>query len=182
MRSSSDEQGERDTLIIGVVARPHGIRGELRIHLYDAGSRTLLGVDELILGGELRRVRSARLTTGAVLLAVEGVADRTAAEKLRGAKVEVPRTAVPLAAGEFFVSDLIGCEAVEETGAPLGTVTAIMPGQQDLLVITDEHVERLVPLVPAFLRALDLGVRRVVLSLPEGLPVTTLGRGSQRKE
>ena len=54
------------------------------------------------------------------------VADRTAAEKLRGTALTVPRaTLPPLAEGEYYHADLIGLAAVSDSGEPLGTVVAV---------------------------------------------------------
>src|SRR5262245_41031211 len=127
-----------ERLRIGHVARPHGVRGELRVQLDDPTSTTLLEVDRVWLGEEEYAVAGARLATGAVLLTVAGIADRDAAGTLRGRSVEVLRSAVPLAEDEYFVADLIGCEVVDEAGRVLGRGVGLLRGAQDLLVIHDE--------------------------------------------
>jgi 16S rRNA processing protein RimM len=158
-------------LEIGYVARAHGVQGEVRVHLHDAASETLLEVERAWFAGVPLQIESARPTKGAVLLGLEGVHDRDAAEKLKGAKVEVLRTDVPLAEGEFFVADLVGCDVFDEHGASLGKIVEIIPSAQDLMVIRDATSERILPVVPEFVRVVDIAARRVDVALPEGLPV-----------
>jgi 16S rRNA processing protein RimM len=153
---------------VGFVARAHGLRGEIRVRLHAPESTVLLEVEEVVVGGAARRVESARPTNGAVLLALVGVDDRDAAEALRGQTVEVDRAAIPLAAGEYLLQDLPGCEVVDAAGAPVGTIAEVMNGAQPILVIHDgAGRERLVPAVPAFVLAVDVAARRVVVELPE---------------
>ena len=115
-----------------------------------------------------------------MLLTVAGVRDKDAADALRGAAVEVPRAAIPLGPGEFLVSDLVGLEVVDETGTALGRAVAILPGAQDLLVIHDDAHERILPVVPEFILAVDRAAGRVVVRVPEGLPAEPIDRRRRR--
>jgi 16S rRNA processing protein RimM len=164
-------------LEIGYVARAHGIAGELRIHLHDDASTTLFDVERVWIGGVERIVESARPTTGAVLLAIEGVEDRDAAEALRGQTVEVLREDVPLEEGEFFLADLPGYEVVTDAGEAWGRVAAVQNGPQDLLIIRDDAVERMLPLVPEFIVSVDAATRRIVVAPPEDLPADPIRPG-----
>jgi 16S rRNA processing protein RimM len=160
-----------DRIEIGTVARAHGIRGELRVQPHDASSTVLLDVDRVWLGGVEHHVASARTTNGAILLAVDGVADRDAAERLRGLSVEILRAAVELAPGEYLLCDLPGCRAVDPQGRPLGEIVEVQSlDPQALLVLADERLEWLIPAIPEFVVAVDTAARRVVLDLPEDLP------------
>ena len=156
---------------IGYVARAHGLRGELRVHLHAAESTVLFDVDKVWIGGQERVVESARPTTGAVLLTVEGIEDRDAAEALKGQPVEVERDAVSLEPGEYLLADLPGCVVVDEEGREIGRVVEVMPGAQPILVIhDDQRRELLLPAVPQFVVEVDTATRRVVVAVPEDLP------------
>lgn len=116
-------------LEIGRIGAPHGLAGELRVTLHFAGSdvlehaRSLVAVTEA--GERELVVRAARPHGPAVLLTVEGVNDRDAALALRGARVEVERSVLPpLAAGEYYLVDLIGATVLGPDG-PIGEVTGI---------------------------------------------------------
>jgi len=117
-------------------------------------------------------VVAARPTTGAVLLTIEGVDDRDAAEALKGKPVEVDREAVSLEPGEYLLADLPGCVAVDEAGREVGKVVEVIPGAQPILVIHDaERRELLLPAVPQFVVDVDVAARRVTLAIPEDMPL-----------
>lgn len=156
---------------IGYVARAHGLRGELRVHLFSPESTTLLEVDRATIGGEDRAISAARPTNGAVLLTIEGVEDRDAAEALRGKEVEVDRDEVELGEGEYLLSDLPGFTVVDEKGVELGRVVEVISAAQPILVIHGPAGEILLPAVPNFVRTVDVAARRVDVELPEDLPV-----------
>jgi 16S rRNA processing protein RimM len=168
-----------DPIQVGYVARAHGLRGEVRVHLHTPGSTTLLGLERAWIGGQERRIVAVRPTPGAVLLLLEGVSDRDAAEALRGSVVEVDRADIPLEEGEYLLGDLPGCAVVDPDGQALGRVADIIQGAQPILVIHhDDNVdsddesggrELLVPAVPQFVLEVDVGGRRVVVAVPEGL-------------
>lgn len=152
------------------MARAHGVRGELRIHMHDRGSETLFEVERVWVGGELYEIEAVRPAHEAVLVKLERVDDRDAAEALKGRPVEVERDEITLEEGEFLVADLMGCEVFDAGGRSLGRVVDILHGPQDLLVLRDERVERLMPLVPELLVEVDVEARRVVAAAPEDLP------------
>jgi 16S rRNA processing protein RimM len=169
-----------DRVEVGYVARAHGVRGELRVHLHAADSEVLFDVDRVWLGEQDFAVAGVRPTDGAVLLSLSGVDDRDVAEALKGRPVSVPRSAIHLEPGEYLISDLVGCAVVDEQGAALGRIVEILPAGQDLLVIHDDSHERLLPLVPQLVLEVDLDARRVTVNLPEDLPVDPIEPRSRR--
>lgn len=123
------------------VAQPHGIRGEVKVVLYNEdsefrwpGATLLFRVRENNSQGSPGReaaddiplkVLRARSSTQVMLLTLEGVADRNAAEKLAGREIFVPRSALPeLEDDEVYVGDLVGFE-VHASGQKLGVVTDV---------------------------------------------------------
>src|SRR5205085_2342016 len=88
-------------------------------------------------GGVERRLLSVRAAGKGAVARFDGIADRSAAEALRGTLIEVDRSALPpLAEGEYYHADLIGLSAVDPAGAPIGTVVAVENyGAGDLLEI-----------------------------------------------
>lgn len=79
------------------------------------------------------------------------IADRTAAEKLRGTELSVPRSALPpLGEGEYYHADLIGLTAIAENGDPIGTVIEVENfGAGDVLEIEKPDGKRfMVPMRP----------------------------------
>jgi 16S rRNA processing protein RimM len=93
--------------------------------------------EKLYVGGAERRLLSIRDSGKTAVARLEGVADRSAAEALRGSLVEVDRSALPpLEEGEYYHADLIGLPAVDGQGTAVGTVVAVENyGAGDLLEI-----------------------------------------------
>lgn len=101
-----------------------------------------------------------------LVVALESVADRTAAEALKGWLVGAPREALPATdEDEFYWGDLIGLEVVNEAGERLGKVVGLIEtGANDVLRVVDEHnAERLLPFVDAVVLSVekDAGTIRV---------------------
>jgi 16S rRNA processing protein RimM len=96
---------------------------------------------------------------------------RNDAEALQGKPVEVDRDALELDEDDVLLHDLVGCAVKKTDGTPWGTVAAIESGDfQDLLVIHDNGIERLLPLVDAFVTDIDLDTSTITVDPPEGLP------------
>ena len=158
---------------IGIVTRPHGVRGALRAIAHDPASETLLGVRRIFIGAREYDVRAARRVPNAYLLEVAGIADRDAADALRDAPIAVRREDVPVTDGELLLADLVGCSVELPDGTSYGEIEDVQAGaMQDRLVIGQGEVERLLPLVEAFVVHIDLERRRVVIDPPEDLPET----------
>jgi 16S rRNA processing protein RimM len=156
---------------IGGIARAHGIRGEVAIVTHDPDSVILETCGTVWIDGVERKILAARNTPqkGWIVL-LDGVVTRNDAEALRGKPIEVSREALELAEGEVILHDLIGCKVVLPDGTPWGEVAAVDAGMQDLLVIHDGDIERLLPLVDEFVTSIDLAAGVVTVDPPEGLP------------
>jgi 16S rRNA processing protein RimM len=156
---------------IGKVVRAVGLKG----HLGVAGSEGALeGLEAVALrtgGGEpvTRRVLEARPQGRLWAVRVEGILDRSAAEATVGAEVLAEREALG-DAGEaaHWWSDLEGLPVVTVAGEAVGTVTGLYAtGGVDVLVVTGERGEKLVPLAPYV--EVDRAAGRIVVDPPEGL-------------
>jgi len=162
---------------IGGIARAHGIKGEVVIVTHDPDSDTLAHVETIYVAGTPRRIVGARDTHRGWLVVLEGVATRNDAEALRGQVVEVDRSALELDEDDVLLNDLIGCAVKKVDGAPWGTVAAVESGDfQDLLVIHDGDIERLLPLVDVFVTNIDLDASVITVDPPEGLPESKVRR------
>jgi 16S rRNA processing protein RimM len=159
-----------DTIVVGVVGKPHGLRGEITLRPYNPGGSAFDGVERLILerdgAREERAVESLRNAGAVVLAKLADVDDRDAAAALTGAVVRLPRAALPaLAPGEYYVEDVVGCAVTREDGTPLGVVKGTFwNGANDVITVVDSGGrERLLPLVPDFVLAVDIAGRRIVV-------------------
>jgi 16S rRNA processing protein RimM len=169
---SGPERPERpERLEIGGVARAHGIRGEVVIVTHDPDSESLGDLKTIYVGGVPREIVGARDTHRGWLVQLAGIETRTDAEALRGLPVEVDRGALALDESDVLLADLVGCAVKKLDGTPWGTIFAVDPGElQDLLVIHDGEIERMLPLVDLFVKTIDLGARVVTVDPPDELP------------
>ncbi len=165
------------------IVRPHGRRGEVAAAILTDFPERLTSLREAYLWsgtGEPRRVgiRSCWLSRSRGGQAIfhfdgcEGIAD---AERLRGYEVQVPLAErLPLPAGRYYVTDLIGCEVRERDATPLGRVRDVeLPGEAPqgtpLLVVKTPLGELLIPLAEEICTRIDVAARRIEVVLPEGL-------------
>jgi 16S rRNA processing protein RimM len=160
------------TLELGLVVRPHGVKGAVRVHLHNPASTALDGLRQVIVvqGGEQRSMSFRQLGDpsggGAVVLELDGVGDRDAAEALRGARLLVERAALPaLEEGEYYYEDLLGCRVEDLEGKSLGEVREVFSaGASDVLVVRQGGEERLIPLVDEWVGEVDLEGKRIRVS------------------
>ena len=153
--------GER-RIALAAIAGAHGVKGELRLKLFSDSVESLSRHRRLVVGGVERRLLFVRDTKNPVAR-FEGVDDRSAAESLRGALIEVDRSALPpLEDGEYYHADLIGLSAVDGDGRKVGIVTAVENyGAGDLLEIELEGGKRsLIPFKPG---AADLVENQIIV-------------------
>lgn len=146
----TDDRGER-RIALAAIAGAQGIKGEVRLKLFSDSVASLAAHKKLYVGGEPRRLLGVRDAGKVAVARFEGVADRSAAEALRGSLVEIDRTALPpLAEDEFYHIDVIGKPATDQAGAAVGTVVAVENyGAGDLLEIELVSGKRsLIPFMP----------------------------------
>lgn len=163
-RSGAGGDADRDEALleIGRVVKPHGIRGEVvvepvtnRPERFEPGVEHRAGATPLVVG-------RARRHQGRWVVAYEGVADRTAAEALRGAVL----SAEPIDVADesaLWVHELVGAEVVDAGGTLRGRVTAVEANPAHDILVLDTGA-----LVPAvFVTGMRAGV--VEVEVPDGL-------------
>jgi len=113
-------------IALAAVAGAHGVKGELRLKLFTDSAENLARHKRVFIGGEERALESVRAGASGAIARVAGIADRSAAESLRGALVEVDRADLPpLDEGEYYHADLIGLRCYDRDGAEVGKVVAV---------------------------------------------------------
>jgi 16S rRNA processing protein RimM len=178
--SSTPTASGPGALLVGVVVRPHGLRGELVVDVrtdspeerFVAGTVLTRAVADGTAVGALT-VESSRPHSGRLLVRFVEAPDRTAAEALRGARLLVDRAALPSTGDpdEFHVHQLEGLDVELADGTAVGTVREIAhgPGGELLVLARPDLPDALVPFVRAIVPTVDLDGGRIVLTPPEGL-------------
>ncbi|GAB3298714.1 ribosome maturation factor RimM [Epidermidibacterium keratini] len=163
-------------LVIGRIGKAHGIRGELTV-----GMRTDEPEERFAPGTQIATdpaengpltVESVRFVGGKAVVAFEEVADRNAAEALRGTMLVIDTADLPEIddEDEFYDHELVGMNVTLLDGSTLGTVTDVVHGPgADTLAIEYGDRELLVPFVRAIVPTIDRARRTMVIVPPDGL-------------
>lgn len=157
------------------MTRPHGLQGMLNVQLHWEGSSSLFEVGSIELeleSGERRtfEIESRQRTGKGLLVKFKGIDDRTAADALRGARLFVPREALPpLEDGEAYLVDLVGATVHAPDGL-VGQVTRVQvnPSVDSLIIACPDGREVELALMPAFVARIDAGAKRIELHNRDG--------------
>lgn len=164
-------------LVVGRLGRAHGIRGEVTVEVRtdEPDERFAVGA-VLLCAGRVGvpatvTVAGARWQNGRLVLRLDGVTDRTAAEALRGTLLEADVEPVSGEDDEFHDQVLIGLEVRDGAGHVLGAIGEVLhlPGQDLLAVERSAAPELLVPFVTEIVPVVDVAGGFVVVELPGGL-------------
>ena len=158
-------------VLLAAVAAAHGISGEVKVKTFTAAPENLSAYGAVSTGDgrELTIVSLRASKNGEAIVRFEGVADRNAAERLKGQQLFVSRTSLPEPEkGEFYQADLIGLKVEDAGGAHLGTVSRIHNfGAGDMIEIALLNgASELVPFTDAFVPVVDIAGGRMVAELP----------------
>ncbi|WP_245708659.1 ribosome maturation factor RimM [Ruania alba] len=158
---------------IATVGAPHGLRGDVRVSVHTDDPHGRLAVGARLTTGDTRTrefvVAALRHQQQHVYVRFEGVADRTAAEELRGLELYAPPSEDE--PGAWYPHQLAGLRAERPDGRLLGAVEGIqhLPAH-DVLVLREATGERtLVPFVSEIVPTVDVPGGRVVIDPPFGL-------------
>ncbi len=154
-----------------MLTRAWGLRGDLVAIPFSDHQERFQNLDRVYLFGDGRKyeVESVREVSGSLVFKFRGIDSMSDAEPWRGAEVRIPREErLALQPGEFFLSDLAGCEVVERgTGQSLGVVTGWNDGGASGLL--EVGPDLLIPFARSICVRIDIAARRIEVELPEGL-------------
>lgn len=161
-------------LCVGIVTGPHGIRGAVRLKSFTAEPADIgaYGPVSDESGGRRFTLRIQGTVKGAVIAEITGVADRNAAEALKGLQLFVDRDQLPAPEEEeFYHADLIGLRAELVSGEDLGTVVALhdFGAGQSLEIAAKDGGSLLVPFTKAAVPSIDIAAGRLLVDPPVGL-------------
>lgn len=169
---------EATHLQVGVITRPHGIRGELKLHLHNEDSEALRCVSQVLVEPSHRHgetkvfaIESVRGGSKGPILALATVDTCDQAEKLRGAKLWISRNELePLVSGEYYLVDLVGCDVVLD-GQVIAQVKDVRPDPSvDTMILAMKDGTRAeVPIVDAWVGQVDIVARTVQLLNEDGI-------------
>ncbi|MEC9488850.1 MAG: ribosome maturation factor RimM [Halanaerobium sp.] len=177
-----------DMVKIGVITKPHGIKGEVRVlpltdhpERFEELQRVFLIVPEDIaaassgsldiysLATEGREVEDIAYIQNMIIMKLQGINDRDMAEELRNFTVEIPLAErLQLPEGHYFISDLLGMQVVTTEGRELGLIKdVITTGGTDIYVTEKEGI--MIPATKEVVKEVDLPGRKMTVALIDGL-------------
>ncbi|WP_108662402.1 ribosome maturation factor RimM [Acuticoccus kandeliae] len=158
-------------LVIATIGAPHGVRGAVKLTVFAEDPLALRRYnpyeDE---AGRRFKLTSVKPIGKSIVAEIEGVADRNAAETLRGTTLMVPRSRLPRPdEDEFYYVDLIGLEARHVDGTPLGTIRGVADhGAGDVIEI-DGDINLMLPFTREIVPEVRIAEGYIVVDPPEGL-------------
>lgn len=175
---------EPETIVVGRIGRPHGIKGEVSVDpRTDEPDRRF--ADGAVLMSENKRpgadrgpvpstltVAGSRWHSGRLLVRFEEIADRNAAEDARGTQlsIDLDSDERPEDPEEFYDHQLVGLRVITTEGREVGTLKEILHGSaQDLLVISTDGPDALVPFVSQLVPEVDVPGGRILVAEIPGL-------------
>jgi len=158
---------EDEVLVMGCIASPFGVRGWLRVNAFTAVADTLLDYSpwHLKLKGQWQAVEplAGRHHGKGLVVQLRECRDRDAAAALTGTEIGIYRSQLPpVAADEYYWSDLVGLQVISTDGHVFGTVDHLLEtGANDVLVVKGEHA-CLVPYIrEQVVKSVDLETRTI---------------------
>lgn len=162
---------EMEKIKVGKIVNAVGLKGEVKVYNYSDSSEIYEITPEMYVGSELLQIENVRLQKNMVILKLEGINDRNAAEAAKGRDIFITEDDLPeLEEGEYYVRDLIGM-TVEEDDNVLGKVTDVLQNTaQDVFEVERNNGKQLlIPRVDEFVLDIDLDTRKIKVKLPDGL-------------
>jgi 16S rRNA processing protein RimM len=160
-------------LVIGQIVAPRGLRGELKVRVETEDPGRFADLESVYLGPDRARyaVAGARVHNGFALLVLKGVADRDAADALRGLTVYVDQEqALPLGVDEYYQFQLEGLQVRTQDGLELGRLTEVLEtGANDVYVVAGSAGELLLPAIKDVILTIDIAGGTITVRVPDGL-------------
>jgi 16S rRNA processing protein RimM len=162
-------------VLIGKIAKPHGLRGEVKLHAFSDKPETLLQYSQIVLvdhSGRLSpalKVERSRLQGKMVVFKLETINDRDSAEAIYGKGILLDIKDLPaVEEGEYYWHQLYDLPVYTKAGGALGRVSNIFSnGAQDIMVITDNDREYLIPILDTIIK--EHGQEGIIIDPPPGL-------------
>ena len=164
-------------IALGVIRKPHGVRGEASVEPWTNDAQRFEEVKRVTLVSPNEAttreatIASVRIHGGRALVAFDGIESPEAVREFANWTIEIPESeARTLDAGEYFLHDLVGMQLVDVEGKPRGEVIdAYEGGGGVLLNVRHGGAEFEVPFAADICTSIDVGAKRMVVNLPEGL-------------
>ena len=161
---------------VGVITKPHGIRGEVKVHVLSDDPDRLSDLKEVEADGPkyhgMLTMEGVRYFKGQAIVKFRGFDTMDDTMPLLRAQLLIPREeALPLEEREYYIGDLIGMQVYQEDGRLLGTLRDVLQtGANDVYeVSTEEYGDILIPAIRECIRDVSVEEGSMTVRLMKGL-------------
>ena len=149
---------------IGAVAKPQGIKGELKIRLFADDFNSVKNVSQVEINSVIYKVENFRkISDEEGILKLANVDDRNFVETLRRCVVYADRAEIVVPKGRYFISDVIGSDLYLDSGKKIGVIEDIVSGNVDYYYIDTVEGKAVFPLVKDLLVKIDVENKKVTV-------------------
>ena len=153
------------SLTVAAVLKPQGIRGEIKVKALTDSADDLKNLKKIFIDGEQYSVLSVRAAGEFAYLTLSGIADRNAAELLRGKEMQALRSDLPqLPDGRYYIADLTGCTVVNERGDRLGEVIYVTPAKTDVYTLLSNGKEINFAAADGVITEVDVAAKKITVN------------------
>lgn len=151
-------------LTVANVLKPQGIRGELKVKVFLDSAEDLKQIKTVYIAGEKYPVMNVRAAGEFAYVTLRGIADRNAAELMRGKDMEALREdCPPLPEGRYYIGDLIGCTVEYASGGKVGEVTEVTPARTDIFTLSTPAGEVSFAAAEGVITEVDIAAKRITV-------------------
>jgi 16S rRNA processing protein RimM len=162
---------EPEFITVGQVLAPWGVRGKLKVKVITEFPERFAPSARVYIKRQPMSVESAQWQKGRLVLKLDQVDSRQAAQKLRGQPIEIHRSQLyPLPEGQYYHFQIVGLEVWTTQGERLGKITDILSApSNDNYVVRGAKGEILIPAIADVVKSIDLERGRVTIEPIKGL-------------
>ncbi len=173
-KTGKQKKGEPDYLAVGLLRKPHGLRGDLLLEIYTDFPERLKPGTTILAGDKHQplKITRRRPTNDGMILGFEGINTPEEAGRWRATVVYVPTADRPvLPEGQYYHHEMIGLTVLDEAGSVLGTLSEIIiTGANDVYVVTPaEGKDVLLPALKEVILNIDLSTNTMRVHVLPGL-------------
>ena len=165
-----------ETIKIGKIVKPHGVRGELKVYSSSDFIMDRLKKNAVVMlekNGKMTemKVTASRMQQELALVKFEGIDSMNDAELWRDADVLVDRKKIPALKEGYYFFELKGLDVYSEENEKIGVVSDVEEGlaNNNLRITKEDGTQCLVPYVKAFVKDVQLAENKIIIKVIEGL-------------
>jgi len=158
----------KDIMTIGQIINVFGVKGELKIYPLTDDVKRFRKLERVYVENQEKKIVWCKFLNDLVILKIEGIDTIEEGMKYKDKYLEIPRDeAVKLSEGEYFITDLIGCTAIDENGFTFGPISdVIQTGSNDVYWVKGKN-EILIPAIKDVVLKIDMEKREIIIRSQE---------------